>query len=393
MRIAHYSYSKAGGAGVVAQLLNKQMNFLNHESSHFFEVESDLRSEPSSDISSLLRSVADTYIIRRSGSSSFFSVLRSQPRHQPDIKSKDVIHLHWWQGLDLAEVRRKNPSAKFFVSLHDDRSFTGGCHSAGSCDGPLRRCTQCPMARKIFWSSIESNFQISRQALSLISPVTFLAPNEWIAERANRFGLGQIGDIVTIPNPVDPVFETQGYRGRKRQSENMIFGFVAQNPTDSNKRLSLAVKTVQILRDKGMNATLDVVGGRHTGTESFVRFHGEQKPETLAQSAKNWSALLLTSKQETSPLVIAEMAFMGIPTVSAELGGSKTSLTQLGLPASVDIEREGLETYANVAKKLAEDFGKTKSDSLAKLAKSNFSLESVAEKTLATYRAAMKEEH
>lgn len=102
---------------------------------------------------------------------------------------------------------------------------------------------------------------------------------------------------------------------------------------------------------------MDVVGGKHENSDGFVRFVGEQKPENLVKLAKNWSALLLTLQQETSPLVIAEMAGLGIPTAIVELGGSKTLLSHLGLPLSVDLESEGMETFVTLATSIAADFG------------------------------------
>lgn len=139
-----------GGAGVVAQLLKRQMNSLENKSEHVFYVKASLRSDPFSDVSTLFRSLTDNYIIRKAGAGSFFSVLRSQSSLPTKIIEKDIIHLHRWQGLDVQSLRKNNPSAKFIVSFHDDRSFSGGCHSAGNCQGPLRQCSQCPRSRRMF---------------------------------------------------------------------------------------------------------------------------------------------------------------------------------------------------------------------------------------------------
>lgn len=329
MRILQVSFSPKGGAGTVAKntadLLEKKAGL---ETQLCFLHPSTLRDSPFYNPGTTVRAALDEYLIKSNESKSMLSVLRSKPRVRLGLSGFDVVHLHWWQGLDLLELRRRNPKAKFVLSLHDDRAFTGGCHSSGTCIGYESGCTTCPITRSPFLGLTRREFLRTRNSYGAIGNLEFVAPTNQMKVMAENSGISKLGKINMIPNPISEEFF--GKEGKHRESSRMSFklGFVAANVADSNKRLSYAVSLIDNLRLRGLDVELEVVGGgNYSSNPPNVSFLGPLSQERLSETASSWAALVMSSKYENSPMTIVEMAALGVPTISHDVGGVQEILS------------------------------------------------------------------
>lgn len=64
----------------------------------------------------------------------------------PLLQNADLIHLHWTQFgyLSLSSLKKIFDLQKpVFCTLHDQWTFTGGCHYSGGCERYEAACGQC----------------------------------------------------------------------------------------------------------------------------------------------------------------------------------------------------------------------------------------------------------
>lgn len=347
------SFSSSGGAGSVARETNEILNKNEVVSSTYFLTESTLRKHPIKNVRYLPASLIDEFVLKRRTEMSMLSVVRSRSASIRLRSSADVIHFHWWQDFNLQQVARGHPNSKVVFSLHDDRAFTGGCHSAGICEQFEAGCLECPMVRNQFKSMISENFRKTRQDFEMFRDLHFIAPTEKIKKRAIRGGLGNIAKISIIPNPISNYFWGSFSEGSHIRSDVLTFGFIASNLSDRNKRLELAVRLVERIRQAGFDVRLITVGSSlPESLKTRVVNLGPLTSEQLAAQASSWNALILSSVYENSPVVIGEMASLGVPVITDENVNVAESLNTFGQKAIArDFENlfhvQGLQTLVD----------------------------------------------
>lgn len=91
------------------------------------------------------------------------------------------------------------------------------------------------------------------------------------------------------------------------------------------------LNTMAVLRDRGARFTIDIVGEDLTGgrvaahaaslgLDEAVRFHGLLGQSAVRERMLNADLLVMTSRHEAGPLVLAEAAVSGVPTVGTHVG-------------------------------------------------------------------------
>lgn len=291
------------------------------ESDLFLIHPSNLRADPKLKLNLTSRSAADEFIAKKPNATSMLTMFRGGTEKPSIDPSPDVIHLHWWYDVDIEWLRSQHPATKFVFSLHDDRTFTGGCHSAGACSKHLTGCKGCPIVRPVFQPLIERNFETMREKLSKLSNVKFLAPSENMKQVASESGIDTIAPIEVVPNPVSDAFWKISHNLTRKMKESrrgeIKLGFIAQNLRDPNKNVWRAIDLVAKLRERGIRVSLELVGyGKVASNSKFVLNHGPLRVDQLAWRAAHWDALISCSNSENAPLAIVEMALLGVPTLT-----------------------------------------------------------------------------
>ena len=335
VRILQVSFSPIGGAGKVASLTQQMFSEISGvESEAMFLHESNLRESPLQTPAIFGRSMMDEFFLKKKGENSMLSVVRALEQRLVTSLRPDVIHLHWWYDLDLAQLASDFPNAKFVVSLHDDRALTGGCHSSGSCESFDSGCKNCPIVRPVFRHQVARSFSATRDSLQGLGNVHFIAPSEEMLRKAKKAGLSDMGSLSVIPNPIDPGFleTTTNYAPElESRSNDFVLGFIAQNLDDPNKRISKAFDLVRRLHDRQIDVTLEIVGGGGDKLDKTIsRNLGPLKTNELIAVARRWDALVSCSMFENAPLSIVEMASLGIPVISDETLASGGLLEKTG---------------------------------------------------------------
>lgn len=371
---------------------------LGINSEFHFHHPSNLRNMPFYDPKVTFLSVIDEFFVKRPDAETMLTLYRNRANWNPNVSNKNVVHLHWWQGTDIEAIQKQNPNALFVFTLHDDRAITGGCHSVGLCTGFKTNCDACPIVRAPWRKNVSRSLQESRRGFSKIDNVTFIATSEIMRKRAIEAGLQYFGDVHKLNNPVSRVFtsafdQVPNSVPVQNLEREYRLGFVASNVEDRNKRLDLAVGLLQNFISSGRKAMLDIVGGGNaTLGQDDIQQHGRLGASELLKLANTWDAILLPSDRENTPLVIAEMACLGVPTIThlsdtvyetLELSGQKRVFDQ-----QLDWnKRESVTMIANILDSLTPQ-NKEKMMSSARL---NFNAESYAKNLLQIYKQGIEQ--
>jgi glycosyltransferase involved in cell wall biosynthesis len=143
----------------------------------------------------------------------------------------------------------------------------------------------------------------------------------------------------SIPNPVDEIF-LKAPRTLERPASGYQLLYVGE--VNTRKNIMGLIDIVQELLRGGMNAHLHVIGpvsdetylkeciemiGR-ANLSLAITFHGGLKPEEIATWMDGADALLLASKQETAPMVVAEAHCRGLPVAVPRAFGLRSMVVE-----------------------------------------------------------------
>lgn len=144
-----------------------------------------------------------------------------------------------------------------------------------------------------------------------------------------RQPLASLNFIDIIPNALNPSFFQLPMKS-KTNNRLLFIGVI-----NDRRNLMLILNTVQQLRNQGKMYTLDVLGGfdnafyeqqirnrlASEAMESFVSLHGWSDQQKVREYLAASDILVMASKIETLPMVIAEAQAAGTVVVSSDVGG------------------------------------------------------------------------
>ncbi len=159
-------------------------------------------------------------------------------------------------------------------------------------------------------------------------------PAQWQADEAVKFGVDPIKIRVisfgaNIPDPGSAVSQT---RSLSRNAGVPRFNLLFLGSDWERKGGNTALQVTELLRQKGVEATLDVVGLRLEDPPHYVRFHGLLRKdeasewELMNQLFLNSDALILPSRSEGSVIAPREAAAYGLPTLAFRIPGLANSV-------------------------------------------------------------------
>ena len=158
--VIHLSTGHIGGAGLAARRLNQQLNELNINSTFYALQNKDF--DPSLNENSIQRTIVKRFFSKivslgegKLSSKVFFSPLsiNSLPKNFGEEivdKNKTILHIHnWFNLLNFKQIYKlNNMGFPIVITLHDQRTMTGGCHYALECNNFEKECADCPELRR-----------------------------------------------------------------------------------------------------------------------------------------------------------------------------------------------------------------------------------------------------
>jgi glycosyltransferase involved in cell wall biosynthesis len=163
--------------------------------------------------------------------------------------------------------------------------------------------------------------------------------------------------IIPIPSSLPNSVIPRTYEQRKGPGNELHLLSVAKNY--QFKGVDIAIQTVEMLRIKGINASLHVVGMKGESTD-FIKFMGlckKKNPNELAQyvAQYKWADLLIhPARVEAAGIVCSEAAAFGVPTITNASGGLATTVED-GVSGIVLPINSPAEMYAEAIEKLLEN--------------------------------------
>ncbi len=258
------------------------------------------------------------------------------PLHRhPYIKEADVVALNWVnQGMrSLTGVRRIAATGKPVVwTMHDMWNMTGVCHHAGTCDGFMHNCGNCPLIKggKDAYDMSRTTFS-RKMRLYDRTHIHFVAVSRWLASRAKDSALLRDEDISVIPNafPVDEFPLTPSLSraelGLPEGKHLIVMG--AARLDDPIKGLPTAVDALNILADNGSDAIAVFYGAMRDPAAldglrlPHISLGTISDRRRLASLYAHADAVISTSQYETLPGTLIEGMAAGCVPVTFGRGG------------------------------------------------------------------------
>ena len=326
--VVHLSTGHLGGAGLAARRLNSQLNEAGVDSRFYALGRSDFTPEQNEfsiarTLGKKLAGALYSYIESRLSTKVFFSPLsvNSIPKDFENgflDKKKTILHIHnWFNLINIKEISRlNNLGFPIVITLHDQRTMTGGCHYAFECRGFHSNCNSCPLL-KTGVSRLPSLVikRASRFLQTMDSRVALIAPSKWIYVEAKKSTLLKDKTIDFIPNTL----------GSRR-----IPVTPRPNVVKSNIKLGVASMDSRIYV-KGGDITKGLSSEFRNQKLPFEIVYMNTFPQNAAGAAEFWKRidyLMVLSRAENSPNVIHEAKQFGIPVIASKIGGITELLDQ-----------------------------------------------------------------
>ena len=331
MKVAQFSTSEGGGAGIAVKRLSEALRLQ--------EVESDIITLNDFTNDSMLYKkgiIKLDYIISnivsKSNKTYPFSTgyIGIENRKLKDIVQKyDVIHIHWINNGFLSTSNLKylvDNSKKIVITMHDSWFFTGGCHVKLGCDGYINKCNNCKYTNKAFKNIAEKNQKIKGELLNN-NKVNVITPSEWLMRQVEVSSI-KIPNIINIKNCIDDKYSFLQSRNDVRKElgldkDKKYVMIIMANLTDKHK----GGKYIKEILER-LNSDIEVLlVGDDTNIE-LLDLRGNYKAlgyisdETKLKKIYYASdALINPTIDDNLPYVLIESMLMGTPVISFNVGG------------------------------------------------------------------------
>ena len=348
MKILHLSTTTSGGAGIAARRLNKSLNYIGEKSilvtsskdgSDVLENERILKRSLIRKLLSKSLTVSQSYLMQRS--SNLVTPLSINTISIKEIRdvSPDVIHIHNFYNLLNPNGFKAilDINVPVFITLHDERILTGGCHCTLDCQKFQNVCASCPQTKIIFQNSVTNNQLRMRKILSNQEKVTLVCPSEWIYKQAQLSNLTRNLDARVIHNPIDLNWLEDASLNNRNLSirESYVITFVAQDLNNPYKGLDTILRCIEENKElfkKEKIAFRFVGSGRkiaigEVNIEQILPIGNEEMRKIYSES----DLLLVPSLSDNSPNVIFEALMCGTPFICSNRAGLPEIANKTGM--------------------------------------------------------------
>ncbi len=242
----------------------------------------------------------------------------------------DLIHLHWINhGMlslrDVADLR-----GPVVWTLHDSWAFTGGCHSPQECQRFMQGCGRCPELNSRREHDLSCWNWKRKKAAWRHANFTVVTPSRWLAGAARKSPLLEGKRVEVIPNAVDTLL----FRPMDRANVRALLGLPPQTPlflfgahgalTDWNKGMDLWHKALPKVAE-GIPGAEAMLAGTPIGTlgraQLPVHEMGILTAERMAMAMAAADAVVVPSRMENLPTMVAESLACGTPVAAFVTGG------------------------------------------------------------------------
>ncbi|MCF8262471.1 MAG: glycosyltransferase family 4 protein [Melioribacteraceae bacterium] len=358
MKIVHVNnFEVSGGAARAMQNIHASLRLLGVDSKILAQYKTSddnnafgLNSSRFDKIKSDLRSNADTIqrlLLARPEKGKFsFGSLGTDIANHDEIKSADVVHLHWINNgfLSLRSLNQLFKSKKIIVwTLHDMWAFTGGCHYSDGCENFFMHCGNCPYLKLNGKSDKSFQQHFTKTEIYDKATLQIVTCSNWLGGLAKQSTLLSGKGVSVIPNPINMAtysnVEKRKAKGKLSLDSNkihMLFG--TWSLKDKRKGFFLLNEAIHLLKKKNISGEIELLFfGRVDESKldlpfpykSFGRLSNENEIANL-YSAADFS--VVPSLEDNLPNTVMESLSCGTPVLAFNIGG---------IPDMVDHKKNG----------------------------------------------------
>ncbi len=245
----------------------------------------------------------------------------------------DVLHLHWVpQGFIRVEDLQRI-TVPLVWTLHDSWPFTGGCHLPGDCTRYQEKCGTCPVLGSGMQKDLSSKVWTRKKKNYPLNRMTIVSPSCWMADKVRSSSLLGCCAVEVIPNALDTSVYSPGSKHAARNTlglpgDKSIILFGAKSAlTDPNKGADFFWQAMQGLSGNLSRKYAIVVFGEDTDRFSapaglnVINMGVVTDESKIVELYRAADVLVVTSRQENHPNMIAEAMSCGLPCVAFGVGG------------------------------------------------------------------------
>lgn len=387
MKIAHLATSLVGGAGLAA---SRQVQALR-ESGYEVQLLTQRNSRGATSSTSKILTAFQSYFIE--STDELMTPISLCTLSEKEIQKYDVIHFHGFYNmvnttflLNLANKR------KIFLTLHDERYLTGGCHYVGDCANYERNCRSCPRVHKIFRPLVEKERGRIDEMLSHPN-VHLVIPSQWIKKRIDSKKLFAIDSrLKLIRNPIPEPTPNKSIRVHSHSVESagkFVLGFVAVDLLSPWKGLDDFIGALRSLDESILEKLYVLLIGQHGEVDISnigckVQIIRDAKPEIIRDLYSKMNLLVVPSKQDNSPNVIGEALYQGCKVLGSNKGGIPELLSLFDMK-SIDTADRKLFAQAIQEETMSTEF--TDKGKIIKQARTIFGYKRFSEELISFYNS------
>ena len=253
------------------------------------------------------------------------------------FEEADVIHVHaFYNLLSLGSISRIIKSGKkLFITLHDERMFTGGCHYSRNCENFNKACKRCPQSTILGKKIVSEAQNKSIQLFSSNKNVQFIAPSYWIKGKASRSAALKNCKIDVVRNPIPQVFFDSA-RVEKVEENRVKIGFISQNIENPYKGIEVMISALNSLPDDLLRKIeLFLIGKARKNYENeryLVTQISVGSDEHMAKMLNKLNFVVIPSSEDNFPSVIGETLASGTRVIGSNVGGIAEAMVDFKLP-------------------------------------------------------------
>jgi glycosyltransferase involved in cell wall biosynthesis len=263
------------------------------------------------------------------------------------LEEADVIHIHaTYNFISMKQIQiLSNGTKPVFVTMHDQRIMTGGCHYSGGCLQFQDSCQTCPQVKAVFQKLVQKSFSLENQYIGEKSNVHFISPSEWLKDLALSSKLLRDKSISVVRNPIPNVYfdELEPITRHKK----LRIGFSSVDLNSPYKGVSILVKAINKykIENPGARIELYLLGKGHVSglnTDVVVIQREISLDAEMSRALRQFEILVVPSTQDNSPSVIGEALACGLTVIGSNVGGIPELLTDFEMPVFENGDWEGL---------------------------------------------------
>lgn len=240
----------------------------------------------------------------------------------------DIINIHSFYNLlrieDLIKLDKLN--IPIFVTLHDIRLLTGGCHAEMGCTRYLIDCTNCPKVRKPFKKMVSRNKFQTKTTLGLLRNIYYIVPSKWLGTKLVETYEIDLCRITVIANPVPDSFAfVRTDSPTELTKKKTRIGFTAFDIQSPYKGFTVFMQAIELLpKQLKSQITIYIQGRNIPDLKSFklgdisVICNEYSKMEDFY---RNIDCLVVPSFADNYPSVATEAALSGCQLIVSDVGG------------------------------------------------------------------------